>query len=83
MDSRMASRPTARRRTANAGIDTPKDGRISPLAEPLTLPCGAIVGNRFYKSAMNEALAGRDCAPTERHVHLYRTWAEEIGRAHV
>ncbi|NEG78257.1 NADH:flavin oxidoreductase [Bifidobacterium avesanii] len=45
------------------------------LAEPLTLPCGATVKNRFYKSAMNEALAGRDCAPTEEHVRLYRTWA--------
>ncbi|PJM77520.1 NADH:flavin oxidoreductase/NADH oxidase family protein [Bifidobacterium felsineum] len=45
-------------------------------AEPLTLPCGVTVKNRFYKSAMNEALAGRDCAPTEAHVHLYRTWAQ-------
>ncbi|MCH9276790.1 hypothetical protein JS533_010980 [Bifidobacterium amazonense] len=32
--------------------------------------------NRFYKSAMNEALAGRDCAPTEAHVRLYREWAK-------
>ncbi|PJM79869.1 NADH:flavin oxidoreductase [Bifidobacterium scaligerum] len=46
------------------------------VAEPLTLPCGVTIKNRFYKSAMNEALAGRDCAPTEAHIRLYRTWAE-------
>ncbi|WP_225433091.1 MULTISPECIES: NADH:flavin oxidoreductase/NADH oxidase family protein [Bifidobacterium] len=45
------------------------------VSEPLMLPCGVTVRNRFYKSAMNEALAGRDCAPTEAHVRLYRRWA--------
>ena len=50
--------------------------RTPGIAAPLTLPCGVTVQNRFYKSAMNEALAGRDCAPTERHVRLYRAWAE-------
>ncbi|KAA8820332.1 NADH:flavin oxidoreductase [Bifidobacterium rousetti] len=57
----------------NPGIAS---GAVSGIATPLTLPCGVTVKNRFYKSAMNEALAGRDCAPTERHVRLYRTWAE-------
>ncbi|MBW3081693.1 NADH:flavin oxidoreductase/NADH oxidase family protein [Bifidobacterium sp. 79T10] len=52
-----------------------KTATATPIAEPLTLPCGVTVKNRFYKSAMNEALAGRDCAPTEEHVRLYRTWA--------
>ncbi|NMM99639.1 NADH oxidase [Bifidobacterium sp. DSM 109958] len=51
------------------------NGTATLLAEPLPLPCGATVKNRFYKSAMNEALAGRDCAPTDAHVRLYRTWA--------
>ncbi|MBT1170371.1 NADH:flavin oxidoreductase/NADH oxidase family protein [Bifidobacterium sp. SO4] len=53
------------------------DTTVTPplVAKPLTLPCGVTVKNRFYKSAMNEALAGRDCAPTEAHVRLYRTWA--------
>lgn len=51
------------------------DVKTTALAEPLTLPCGVTVKNRFYKSAMNEALAGRDCAPTEAHVRLYREWA--------
>ncbi|MBT1171774.1 NADH:flavin oxidoreductase/NADH oxidase family protein [Bifidobacterium sp. MA2] len=53
-----------------------KDTKTPSLAEPLTLPCGVTVRNRFYKSAMNEALAGRDCAPTEAHVRLYRAWAQ-------
>jgi len=46
------------------------------LAEPLTLPCGVEVKNRFYKSAMNEALGTRDAAPTDDHVRLYRRWAD-------
>ncbi|WP_152209344.1 NADH:flavin oxidoreductase/NADH oxidase family protein [Bifidobacterium cebidarum] len=50
--------------------------KAAMIAEPLALPCGVTIKNRFYKSAMNEALAGRDCAPTEEHVRLYRTWAQ-------
>ncbi len=46
------------------------------LAEPLTLPCGVEVKNRFYKSAMNEALGTRGAAPTADHVRLYRRWAD-------
>ncbi|WP_243388909.1 NADH:flavin oxidoreductase/NADH oxidase family protein [Bifidobacterium simiarum] len=62
--------------TANANAATTGSAtRRMLVAEPLTLPCGATVRNRFYKSAMNEALAGRDCAPTEEHVRLYRRWA--------
>ena len=45
------------------------------LAEPLTLPGGAVLKNRLAKSAMSEALASRDAAPNRRHVALYRTWA--------
>ncbi|WP_243394488.1 NADH:flavin oxidoreductase/NADH oxidase family protein [Bifidobacterium parmae] len=52
-----------------------KTETVTPIAAPLILPCGVRVKNRIYKSAMNEALAGRDCAPTEAHVRLYRTWA--------
>lgn len=36
------------------------------VGKPLTLPCGVTVKHRFCKSAMNEALAGRDCAPTKK-----------------
>ncbi|MGW0035185.1 NADH:flavin oxidoreductase/NADH oxidase family protein [Gordonia sp. NPDC003376] len=47
----------------------------NPLGSSLTLPCGVVTKNRFFKSAMNEALAGRDAAPTEYHIHLYEQWA--------
>lgn len=48
----------------------------SSTAQPLTLPSGATLKNRFFKSAMHEALADRNAAPTEDHVQLYRRWAE-------
>jgi 2,4-dienoyl-CoA reductase-like NADH-dependent reductase (Old Yellow Enzyme family) len=35
------------------------------LGNPLTLPCGAVIKNRFLKSAMSEALATIDHAPTQ------------------
>lgn len=46
------------------------------LAQPIDLPCGSRIKNRFFKSAMHEAMATRDHAPTERFVTLYRRWAE-------
>jgi len=46
------------------------------LAEPLTLPCGVTLPNRILKSAMTEGLADDRDRPTERHVRLYRRWAE-------
>lgn len=48
----------------------------SQLARPIDLPCGARIKNRFFKSAMNEAMAARSHAPTERFATLYRRWAE-------
>jgi 2,4-dienoyl-CoA reductase-like NADH-dependent reductase (Old Yellow Enzyme family) len=48
---------------------------ISTLAKPLALPCGAVLPNRFAKSAMSENLADAwDAAPNERHVRLYARW---------
>lgn len=47
-----------------------------PIAQPLTLPSGATLKNRFFKSAMHEAFANRNAAPTEDYIHLYRIWAE-------
>lgn len=47
----------------------------SPLATPLRLPCGFLLPNRIAKSAMTEALAGRDDAPNDRHRMLYRRWS--------
>lgn len=46
------------------------------LAQPIDLPCGSRIKNRFFKSAMHEAMATRDHAPTERFATLYRRWAE-------
>ncbi len=46
-----------------------------PLAEPLTLPCGATLPNRIGKSAMSEQLADTRNRPTGGLVRLYREWA--------
>jgi len=40
------------------------------------LPCGAGVRNRLCKAAMTEGLADAGNRATERHVTLYRRWAE-------
>jgi len=46
------------------------------VAEALVLPHGRRVKNRFFKSAMSEAMASKDHQPTSLHVNLYRKWAE-------
>jgi 2,4-dienoyl-CoA reductase-like NADH-dependent reductase (Old Yellow Enzyme family) len=47
----------------------------SPLAAPLTLPCGAVLPNRIAKAAMTEALGDlRDDATPELE-RLYRRWS--------
>lgn len=46
------------------------------LAQPLTLPCGAILKNRLIKSAMSEALGTTDNRPTPRLERLYGAWAD-------
>ncbi|NMP16101.1 NADH:flavin oxidoreductase/NADH oxidase family protein [Thalassotalea sp. Y01] len=48
---------------------------MSPLAQSLTLPCGAVINNRLGKSAMTEGLADAHDRPTEQHNTLYRTWS--------
>ncbi|WP_299375554.1 NADH:flavin oxidoreductase/NADH oxidase family protein [uncultured Tateyamaria sp.] len=48
----------------------------SPLSDPIVLPCGATIKNRFCKSAMTEAFAGPDDAPNAAHVTLYDRWAQ-------
>lgn len=47
----------------------------APLREPLTLPCGQVLPNRFMKSALSEALGSPDGAPNERLDRLFMTWA--------
>lgn len=49
---------------------------ISKLAEPLTLPCGAVLANRIAKAAMTEGLASGDNQANARFVELYRRWGE-------
>lgn len=49
---------------------------ISKLAEPLTLPCGAVLANRIAKAAMTEGLAAGDNQANARFVELYRRWGE-------
>ena len=45
------------------------------LASPLTLPCGAIVKNRFGKAPLTEGLADGMNRATARHASLYGRWA--------
>jgi 2,4-dienoyl-CoA reductase-like NADH-dependent reductase (Old Yellow Enzyme family) len=46
-----------------------------PLAEPLALPCGAVLPNRIAKAAMSEQLGDSRNRPTARLEELYRRWA--------
>lgn len=46
------------------------------FADSLTLPCGAVIKNRFFKSAMSEALASVNHAPTKELTKLYEVWAD-------
>lgn len=51
-------------------------GMTSPLARPLALPNGVVLKNRFGKAPLTEGLADPLNRATERHVRLYRRWAE-------
>lgn len=44
------------------------------LAEPLALPCGHVLPNRFAKGAMTEQMSDSRNAPTEKLVRLYERW---------
>lgn len=46
------------------------------LEQPLTLPCGIAIKNRFAKSAMSETLGTTDNRATAGLAQLYQTWAE-------
>ena len=47
-----------------------------PLAQPLRLPCGAVLPNRLCKAAMTEGVADALLRATSRHETLYRAWSE-------
>lgn len=53
-----------------------KSNHLETLNQKLKLPCGLVLKNRLVKAAMTEGLAGPDGLPNEKHVRLYRTWAE-------
>ena len=46
------------------------------LAEPLELPCGRVIKNRFFKSAMSEIMGTVDHQPGKDLAKLYRSWAK-------
>lgn len=48
---------------------------MTQLAEPLRLPCGVLLPNRLFKSAMTEGLATPLGHATERHATLYWRWS--------
>ena len=46
------------------------------LSQPLRLPCGAVLSNRFAKAPLTEGLADEHNRANERLVRLYRRWSE-------
>jgi len=52
--------------------DTPN----SPLANPLTLPCGGVLKNRIAKAAMSDSLGDGAGDPTNDQIRLYERWAK-------
>ena len=50
------------------------------LKDRITLPCGAQIKNRICKAAMTERIAFADNYTNQRHLNLYKKWAEgDIG----
>lgn len=45
------------------------------VEKAITLPNGKVIKNRFFKSAMSEAMADTDHRPTNAHIDLYSNWA--------
>jgi len=45
------------------------------LSDPLVLPCGISIKNRFLKSATSEQMGNVELGPTAGLAHLYKTWA--------
>jgi 2,4-dienoyl-CoA reductase-like NADH-dependent reductase (Old Yellow Enzyme family) len=46
------------------------------IAQPFIFPNGVTTKNRLVKSAMSEAMGSSEGAPTDRLIHLYRTWSQ-------
>ena len=45
------------------------------ILKPLTLPNGTVIKNRFFKSAMSEAMSTRHHAPNQFFIEAYKEWA--------
>lgn len=46
------------------------------LAQPLTLPCGAVLKNRLCKAAMTEGLSDAHLRATPELARLYGLWSD-------
>jgi 2,4-dienoyl-CoA reductase-like NADH-dependent reductase (Old Yellow Enzyme family) len=53
------------------------------IEQPITLPCGHILANRFGKAAMTEGLASPVGHATEAHRRLYASWASGGAALHM
>jgi len=53
------------------------------LTDPLRLPCGVTLPNRLAKAAMTEGIADDALRASERHVRLYRRWADTGAGLHL
>ncbi|MEL6586310.1 MAG: oxidoreductase [Pseudomonadota bacterium] len=49
---------------------------LSPLFQPLTLPCGTVLKNRIAKSAMSDSMGDGRGNPGPGHARLYERWAD-------
>ena len=49
---------------------------MTTIANPLLLPCGAVIKNRLCKAAMTEQLADKDLLPIAPHFRLYEQWSK-------
>lgn len=55
------------------------DQSKSILGATLQLPNGTIIKNRFFKSAMSEALGTSTQSPCDSLVTLYKKWAQGVA----
>jgi 2,4-dienoyl-CoA reductase-like NADH-dependent reductase (Old Yellow Enzyme family) len=54
--------------------------KATDASRPLQLPCGAVLKNRFVKSAMSDSLADGEGGSTDAQARLYERWAEgDVG----
>ncbi len=57
-------------------MNPPSQSSPGVLSQPLTLPNGAVIKNRLFKSAMSETLGTSGGAATPELARLYQAWAD-------